>query len=392
MNRWLGGAKESESQASARNQRAARRIIRNQLMPTSDEEFRDCETSFNTSLNLDGEPGETAETDIMAAAAAELARQKALPVQDANYADDDDAWKKEIKLKFDRSDVTYWFNSVESQMKKFGINMQWSKKDAIVTLLPEDVIEECKPILRLTQEEAGDEIYKTLKVELMSLYGPKDEDAFLKAMSLRLTTTPSALGKKLIHQICPGPKPFNGCHCAKIVYGFWHSQMTPPIKSNLAALRKKFDKDTYTEFFKLADDTWSANGGNATSTPTVVAAVAASNPSPLSPDDPPPQVAAAQRGGGRGRGGRGQRRGGRNNQGSGRGAYNNNSSSNQQNSNNQSQQEGQKPHQKGPKASPDVPSNACARHWKEGRNATYCSDPLVCSWVHIIAPRVPKQT
>merc|ERR1711994_675687 len=94
--------------------------------------------------------------------AAELAAQKALPVADASFPDDEDAWKKEIKIKYDK-DVKYWFNAVEGQMKKFGINTQWSKKDAILPLLPENIIDECKPILRLTQEEAGDHVYRDLK-------------------------------------------------------------------------------------------------------------------------------------------------------------------------------------------------------------------------------------
>ena len=50
------------------------------------------------------------------------------------------------------------------------------------------------------------------------------------------------------------------------------------------------------------------------------------------------------------------------------------------------------PHQKGQRAAPDVPDNACSQHWKAGRNATYCTDPLNCDWVRIIAPRVPKST
>ena len=92
------------------------------------------------------------------------------------------------------------------------------------------------------------------------------------------------------------------------------------------------------------------------------------------------QVAAMQRGGGRGgRAARNFRGGGRGQRG---GRYNNN----QGQRNNQNQSTGPKPHQKGPKASPDVPSSACARHWKEGKNATYCSDPLVCEWVNFVKP------
>ena len=228
----------------------------------------------------------------------------------------------------------------------------------------------------------------TLKTELLSLYGPRDEDAFKKALALRLGSgTPSALGKKLIHVICPGVTPMEGCHCARMIYGFWEAQMSSAIKTKIAG--KSFNKDTYKDLFKEADEAWRANGG-ATQVPAVVAAVSAPSPSDVST---PPQVAAV-RGAGRGnfRGGRGNRgnRGGNN---TGRGANNQNQSQNNSNSssntssNKNNKQGGQKSHQKGPRHSPDVPDDACARHWKEGRGATYCSDPLVCSWVNVITPR-----
>ena len=129
--------------------------------------------------------------------------------------------------------MNYWFNATESQIKKFGINEQWSKKDAIVTMLPDDVIEECKPILRLTQQEAGDTIYKDLKTEILKQYGPREEDSFQKAMALKFSGKPSAYGKKIIHLICPGARPFESCHCSRIVYGIWIAKMSPAIKSQL---------------------------------------------------------------------------------------------------------------------------------------------------------------
>ena len=391
MNRWLGNSADSSRQASERNQRAARKVIQKQqeqYKSDSDPEFEDANTSFSAGLNLDGND----DTAIMDAAT--LAAEKRKPVDVANFPDDEDAWKKEIKIKFNKADIRYWFNSVESMMKKYGINSQWSKKDAIVSLLPEEVVEECMPILRLQEEDAGPAIYKMLKTELLDLYGPREEDAFKKAIALRLgNDRPSALGKKLIHIICPGPKPMEGCHCAKIIFGFWESQMTSAIKISLAD--KKFNATTYSDIFKHADKVWEKNGGAAA--PAVVAAVTATGASP-SPDNP--QVSAVARGGARGgrgyRGGRGGRGGGRGgNQNSNSNSNNSGNSSNRQNSsqssnsnsNSSQTQTGPKPHQKGPRHSPDVPDSACARHWLEGRNATYCSDPLVCGWVHIIAPR-----
>ena len=223
-NWWGGSSADADKQTSERNSRAARRTIAEQLenlqSPASgdDEVYEDCDTS-GLFGGVDG--GDDADLDDMAAAAAaELARQKRLPVEDADYENDDDSWKKEVKIKFDKHDVNYWFNSVESQMRKFGINRQWDKKDSIIPLLPEEIVDELKPLLRLTQAEAGENIYKDVKTEIVALYGPREEDAFKKAIALKITDKPSAFGKKLIHIICPGSKPFASCHCARMVYGF----------------------------------------------------------------------------------------------------------------------------------------------------------------------------
>ena len=416
MNRWWGTSEDSAKQSASRAQRAARRTLNSLHLHLSDEEnFEDANSTLNTSslanLNLDGGGDETSETNstvdtvepdlepehlaAMVLTADELAAEKLKTVQDANYPDDSEAWKKELKVKFDRHDVTYWLNTSESDMKKYGINSQWSKKSALVSMLPDDVIEELKPILRLSEEDQGPHIYKDLRQELLLLFGPRDEDAFKKAIALRLTGRPSALGKRLTHIICPGARPFRTCHCARIVYGFWEAQLTAPIKTALTG--KRFTADSYEEIFKLADEAWLHNGGASLTSPAVVAATTHSTSSSSAPStsvSSPEAVAAVVRGGRGGRSNRGNR-GARGNRGNNRGGRGNSNNSNSQNYNNTSSnqnQNGPLPHQKGPKASADVPANACSQHWKAGRNATYCSDPLNCDWVQIIAPRAPRQT
>ena len=56
--------------------------------------------------------------DAAQAAAAELARQRALPFEDADFENHADSWEKELKIKFQHHDVEYWFNKTEAQMKK----------------------------------------------------------------------------------------------------------------------------------------------------------------------------------------------------------------------------------------------------------------------------------
>ena len=257
MNRWFGSQEDSSRQQSERALRQTRRVIRSLPKPNiaSDEEFNDCETSFSYHLNVDGEPG-TASSSRQPSPSREVANMpdEQARFEDADTADDAEAWKKEVKIKFNQGDVLYWFNTVEAQMKKFGINKQWSKKDAIVPLLPDEIVEECMPILRLSETDAPN-AYKLLKTEILSLYGPKEEDAFKKAMALRLTGKPSALGKKLIHIWCPGAKPFEGCHCAKVVWGFYEAQMTPEVKSHLSVV----SSSQKTEFPKPKMDIFPAN-------------------------------------------------------------------------------------------------------------------------------------
>ena len=121
MNRWWGTSADSDRQIGERSARAARRTISKLPVVVSseddDDNFQDCDTSGlglgldNLNLNIDGEPGDIDETSSssstmsQAELAAELQRQKNLPVEDADYVNDDDAWKKELKIKFDRHDV-----------------------------------------------------------------------------------------------------------------------------------------------------------------------------------------------------------------------------------------------------------------------------------------------
>ena len=385
MNWWKGSKEDSERQAADRNSRAARRTIdRLPLVLSSDDEvYEECDTSLRLPIVDGNDDIEEEEMDAAQAAAAELARQKALPFEVSDYENDDDSWKKELKIKFDPQDVKYSFNAIEAQLKKFGINRQWDKKNSLVSILPDDIVDECKPILRLTEDEQGEHIYKDLKDEIMQLYGPKEEDAFKKAMALKMTGKPSAFGKKLLHIICPGSKPLEGCHCAKMVFGFWDAQLSPPIRTKLAGM--SFNKDTYQNMFKLADQAYLANGGSAAPQIPVVGAVTSSVPT----DDSNPQVAAVSRG----RGGRGAGRGGRGGRGRGQGRGNSSAPSNQTQSASTSNSN-QKPHQKGAKH-PDLPSSAawaCAQHWKKGRGAPYCSDPLICQWVNVVAPRNPSSS
>ena len=222
MNRWSGSKEDSDRQQGERNQRAARRYLSSNAvidisLNDSEIEFLDCEET--PLINVDGADEVSDEDDSMAteaaAAAAHRAAELLKPFEDQNFPDDEDAWKKTLSFKFNRNDPQFWINNVEAEMTSFGINLQWSRRNALMAkdILPEDVIEELKPLLRLSKTDAGPYIYKTLKEEILTLFAPKEENAYEKAAARRLTTRPSALGKLLINDICPGVKPFENCHC-----------------------------------------------------------------------------------------------------------------------------------------------------------------------------------
>ena len=131
MHRWFGSSKDSEEQASQRDQRAARRYISTIPQVSDSDEYEDCDTSLNNRsiFGLDGaddtEVSDVEPTDAvddsaaMSMSAAQIAAEKAKPFEDSSFPDDDKAWQKEETLKFDPSDVAYWFNSVEYTMKKY---------------------------------------------------------------------------------------------------------------------------------------------------------------------------------------------------------------------------------------------------------------------------------
>ena len=111
MNRWFGSAQDSADQASARDRRAAQRFIKTIPKVASasedEEDFKEANTSFTPALNVDGESEERSADQSVAAMAPDPV---VIPFQDADAADDAEAWKKELKLKFEPHDVNYWFN------------------------------------------------------------------------------------------------------------------------------------------------------------------------------------------------------------------------------------------------------------------------------------------
>ena len=240
MNWWSGSKQDSIRQASERSSRAARRTIANLTSPT-EESFFDADESLNATgpLNLDG-------NDSVSEAGSEDAPVIMTTFQDENGVDDTDYYKKLSSLKnrnFNKHEVEFYFTSLEASLKHIGVKNQWSKREVLHSLLPDDVQTQVIHILKKGQDTAGTHPYRTLKKELLKIFAPKPEAAFQKAMSRRLTDTPSALAKQIVNDLCTCDEPISSSCCQRTVWGIWSAQLPESVLHSLAG--KPFTAATY---------------------------------------------------------------------------------------------------------------------------------------------------
>ena len=120
-----------------------------------------------------------------------------------------------VKCEFSKDDIEFWFSELETQLEVIEVKSQWSKRIALQRFLPAEVKQEVKSLLIIPKAQAGEDIYKRIKSELLDLFGQKPEDAYIRANNRIMTGKPSQLGKALINDICKYPvKLQSGC-CAK---------------------------------------------------------------------------------------------------------------------------------------------------------------------------------
>ena len=141
-----------------------------------------------------------------------------------NSDNDADAMKNlgQIKLKWLPSDPDFFFTQFETELQIFGINKQFTKRQALIRSLPEAVALEFKHLVVLQEDAAGNHPYKTLKTALMKAYGPKPNEAFQRALNRVMTGKPSQLLKLQISDICK--TNLAGCCCATTVWGLFTSR------------------------------------------------------------------------------------------------------------------------------------------------------------------------
>ena len=175
-------------------------------------------------------------------------------------ADETGAWGQvnNLKLEFDRSDVEFWFNQFQMHLATAGIKKQWSKRLLLHKMLPQDVVEEVKDLLRKDQASAGASCYKDLKERILKLYGKKPEDRYQLAKALTMTGKPSQLAKALINTVCPAHPYLNGCCAEGQISGMWRDQLPDQVRIRVANHRLGGGQEIMENTLDLADSTFAS--------------------------------------------------------------------------------------------------------------------------------------
>ena len=269
-----------------------------------------------------------------------------------------------VKCEFTRDDIEFWFTELETQLEVIDVKSQWAKRIALQRVLPADVKQEVKSLLIIQKAQAGTDIYKRIKTELLELYGPKPEDAYIRAKNRVMTGKPSQLGKALINDICKCPvKLQSGC-CAQIIWGMYRDAIPVVVRNHIAEM--EFNKDTYRQVFLKSDQVYDSNKSTQ---PVRAAAVAATSVQPTVQSNADPEVAAVK-----------PPRKPKNNKG-------NNANTQQTPSTSKPQTPADAPAagHKGPRHATAKGDNEklCRIHYKWGVNGTYCAAPWKCPMKNI---------
>ena len=317
-----------------------------------------------------------------AAAAAAANMPEANPIvafEDEDGIDDNralqEACRNVERVEWDDNDVAFFFSKVEIKMSAVGVKKQYTKFQVLSTVLPKKVEDQVKPLLIKTEAQfPNKDAYKTLKAEVLRIFGPKPERAVERALSRVLSDTPSELARALVNDLCK--KQLKDCECCPaIISSLWKRQLSGQVRAGIAHCQ--FNYDTFNSVCQLADDI------HATVRPgAAVAAVAAVSLDETQPAIPyaTAEVAAINRGGGRGRG---RGRGNRGNRGNRGGAASNSSSDAPASGSSRFS---------GPKH-PDLPDGewkGCRMHHRWGKSAHFCSEPATCPWKNVFTAKPTK--
>ena len=369
---WLGGYKPSTSKASESDKREEKRnklekerqerLLRAQQREAQRLQFqkaaearKEADEALQSLLDLDPHIFEGEDIEIPQEEISELLDIKMANFDELNADNGADAIKNlgQIKVNWDKEDPTYFFQKLETELQIFEVNKQYTKRQALIRLLPDDVGKEFKHLINLQETAAGNTPYKTLKDALIKSYGPRPGAAFQKAMNRVMTGKPSVLLKLLVSDICK--QNLVNCCCNSTVWGIFQLKIPMYLKNGLA--NENFIADNMHNIMDRADNLWDANQV------TEINSVAVSTP--VSAESNQAEISAV-----RGRGtfrGRGRGRG----SGRGRGGQN----------------RPQGPDPRGKRHESNPPWNSCGAHWVYASDAFKCQSPTTCPMKDKVKPK-----
>ena len=140
----------------------------------------------------------------------------AVPPVDFDVEDKDDGAKAQdnarlIRVEFEPNDIIFWFSQLEDEMLLGSVNSQWLKKSVLQRNLPNKQKEDVKALLVIPKSQAGNNIYKRIKNEIIRIYAPKEQDSYQKALQRTMVGLPSQLGQQIINDICKKNPKLQGC-------------------------------------------------------------------------------------------------------------------------------------------------------------------------------------
>ena len=378
---WLGGYKkltEPEDRELRRQRLEAERLKRKEVrearqkqLQAAQEAQQEAHQALQDLLNLDPDilTGTGEAVEISANEINSLLSEDKCDIMDfdlENGVDGEKALDKmsAVKCEFTKDDIEFWFSELETQLEVIEIKSQWSKRIALQRFLPAEVKQEVKSLLVIQKAQAGNDIYKKIKTELLDLFGQKPEEAYMRAKNRIMTGKPSQLGKALINDICKCPTKLESNCCAQIIWGMYREALPVVIRNHIAEM--PFTKDTYKDVFKKSDQIFDSNKTTTIKTAATVASVTPSDSSEVAATKP-------QRGGFRG--GRGYRGGGRG--GRGGGAQNSNTNSNPPPATATTTTSNSNKGTRHATAKGDS-EKLCKIHFKWGENGSYCAAPWKC--------------
>ena len=288
---------------------------------------------------------------------------------DENGEDQANINQKDVTLAYDPEDLEFWFSQLENKMEWAGIRSQWTKRQALTRNLPPEIMAEVKGLLKKNKTAAGNTCYKDVKTKLLSLFGPKKEEAYYKAAKLVLVGKPSQLANKIITLLCPADPPLQGgCHCETSVSGMWREQLPREVRTAVANMQLGGGHLEAT--LAHADAVYEASRA----TNATVAGLKESADGHVD--------AFGQQS--RGNGQQGQQGQGKKNRGNG-GQSGNKQNQNQQKGSEDKQQLPRLTGHKGQKHPDNPPDGVCYSHYKHGKTAINCLRPQKCAWRSFVA-------